>query len=138
LPCGARLSAAAGRRRMLLLFYTNQGQTSSTETNIYKRNTKCGPSGPRKERQYDLWHRVRPVRHFPDGKKPDRPPRTGLCPTGVRPGRAGGPGPGRTGPPHPAAGRQRGGVRGRSEEHTSELQSRFDLVCRLLLEKKKL
>src|SRR5437868_12493947 len=31
------------------------------------------------------------------------------------------------------------GVRGgaaRSEEHTSELQSRFDLVCRLLLEKK--
>src|SRR5207249_6467036 len=24
---------------------------------------------------------------------------------------------------------------GRSEEHTSELQSRFDLVCRLLLEK---
>src|SRR5690349_24886894 len=31
------------------------------------------------------------------------------------------------------------GVRGlrRSEEHTSELQSRRDLVCRLLLEKKK-
>src|SRR5438067_4828446 len=26
--------------------------------------------------------------------------------------------------------------RSRSEEHTSELQSRFDLVCRLLLEKK--
>src|SRR5699024_12195530 len=26
----------------------------------------------------------------------------------------------------------------RSEEHTSELQSRFDLVCRLLLEKKKI
>src|SRR5438105_9533675 len=26
---------------------------------------------------------------------------------------------------------------GRSEEHTSELQSRVDLVCRLLLEKKK-
>src|SRR5437868_10665184 len=25
---------------------------------------------------------------------------------------------------------------GRSEEHTSELQSRFDVVCRLLLEKK--
>src|SRR5215469_18781881 len=32
--------------------------------------------------------------------------------------------------PRPAA-------RGRSEEHTSELQSRRDLVCRLLLEKKK-
>src|SRR5699024_742059 len=28
-------------------------------------------------------------------------------------------------------------IRNRSEEHTSELQSRFDLVCRLLLEKKK-
>src|SRR2546422_2071278 len=28
-------------------------------------------------------------------------------------------------------------VRGRSEEHTSELQSRLHLVCRLLLEKKK-
>src|SRR5699024_11744602 len=28
-------------------------------------------------------------------------------------------------------------VNERSEEHTSELQSRFDLVCRLLLEKKK-
>src|SRR5438067_9460133 len=34
--------------------------------------------------------------------------------------------------------RARGGAApGRSEEHTSELQSRFDLVCRLLLEKKK-
>src|SRR5690606_40888920 len=29
------------------------------------------------------------------------------------------------------------GLRGRSEEHTSELQSRENLVCRLLLEKKK-
>src|SRR5207249_5415378 len=29
------------------------------------------------------------------------------------------------------------GALSRSEEHTSELQSRFDLVCRLLLEKKK-
>src|SRR5699024_12404103 len=27
---------------------------------------------------------------------------------------------------------------GRSEEHTSELQSRYDTVCRLLLEKKKM
>src|SRR6476620_12410034 len=32
---------------------------------------------------------------------------------------------------------QRGEVGGRSEEHTSELQSRQYLVCRLLLEKKK-
>src|SRR5699024_12796733 len=30
-----------------------------------------------------------------------------------------------------------GRISTRSEEHTSELQSRFDLVCRLLLEKKK-
>src|SRR5690625_5303981 len=40
------------------------------------------------------------------------------------------------------AGRERDGLatrsyRGRSEEHTSELQSRGHLVCRLLLEKKK-
>src|SRR5699024_12406435 len=28
-------------------------------------------------------------------------------------------------------------ISSRSEEHTSELQSRFDIVCRLLLEKKK-
>src|SRR5699024_11488552 len=28
--------------------------------------------------------------------------------------------------------------RARSEEHTSELQSRFDIVCRLLLENKKM
>src|SRR5699024_12592558 len=33
---------------------------------------------------------------------------------------------------------QTASLTGRSEEHTSELQSRFDLVCRLLLEKKKL
>src|SRR5438874_8462550 len=38
--------------------------------------------------------------------------------------------PERAEPPRPAVGR-------RSEEHTSELQSRRDLVCRLLLEKKK-
>src|SRR5207249_11102551 len=37
-------------------------------------------------------------------------------------------------PPRPET---RSRVAIRSEEHTSELQSRFDLVCRLLLEKKK-
>src|SRR5690625_6447776 len=36
-------------------------------------------------------------------------------------------------PPSPCAGSRR---RRRSEEHTSELQSRGQLVCRLLLEKK--
>src|SRR5690349_24006851 len=45
---------------------------------------------------------------------------------GVRAGRGGGPFTG-SGP----------GTASRSEEHTSELQSRRDLVCRLLLEKKK-
>src|SRR2546422_3246558 len=44
-------------------------------------------------------------------------------------GRAGG----RAADPGPAA----GGKWDRSEEHTSELQSRLHLVCRLLLEKKK-
>src|SRR5690242_21021017 len=41
------------------------------------------------------------------------------------------------GPPPDArpAGRPR--IRGRSEEHTSELQSHVNVVCRLLLEKKK-
>src|SRR5438309_9108224 len=33
--------------------------------------------------------------------------------------------------------RSMNGTRSRSEEHTSELQSQFHLVCRLLLEKKK-
>src|SRR2546421_8233431 len=38
----------------------------------------------------------------------------------------------------PTSGSGRGLLTGvRSEEHTSELQSRSDLVCRLLLEKKK-
>src|SRR3712207_8103535 len=44
----------------------------------------------------------------------------------------------RAGLPPPEAGRARdgGGEAMRSEEHTSELQSRQYLVCRLLLEKK--
>src|SRR5690349_16755923 len=37
----------------------------------------------------------------------------------------------------PCCRRARRSCRPRSEEHTSELQSRRDLVCRLLLEKKK-
>src|SRR3712207_6960728 len=42
-------------------------------------------------------------------------------------------------PPHPIGGgrRPRAATSSRSEEHTSELQSRQYLVCRLLLEKKK-
>src|SRR5699024_12416488 len=54
-------------------------------------------------------------------RSPDRPPTWVLTPS--------------RGPfwPHPCSPR----ASRRSEEHTSELQSRFDLVCRLLLEKKK-
>src|SRR5438309_7223349 len=37
----------------------------------------------------------------------------------------------------PSSRRGSRGSRARSEEHTSELQSQFHLVCRLLLEKKK-
>src|SRR5689334_24003816 len=37
---------------------------------------------------------------------------------------------------HAAGGEQRTSESVRSEEHTSELQSQFHLVCRLLLEKK--
>src|SRR5207248_11113286 len=47
----------------------------------------------------------------------------------TRPDRAHCPKPDSTGPPHVP--------NPRSEEHTSELQSPYDLVCRLLLEKKK-
>src|SRR6266496_1294175 len=56
------------------------------------------------------------------GRDPDRPP---------LPHRRGGAHPG------PERGARRSGPGCRSEEHTSELQSRRDLVCRLLLEKKK-
>src|SRR3712207_9106053 len=83
-----------------------------------------------------------------------RPPRSTLFPytTLFRSGRDGagadheasGRDPARPGdgddPDHARPGRRRGIERpdaGRSEEHTSELQSRQYLVCRLLLEKKK-
>src|SRR2546430_12555120 len=39
--------------------------------------------------------------------------------------------------PHPRSKHFSRRLRGRSEEHTSELQSQSNLVCRLLLEKKK-
>src|SRR6266568_7834896 len=65
-----------------------------------------------------------------------RPPRSTLFPYTTL-FRSGGRGPGWR------CGRRRRGATpagrsaGRSEEHTSELQSQFHLVCRLLLEKKK-
>src|SRR3989442_11566177 len=63
-----------------------------------------------------------------------RPPRSTLFPyttlfrSRLRPRRT---------PDHPTPARTDLGWSGRSEEHTSELQSRPHLVCRLLLEKKK-
>src|SRR3989442_14711214 len=66
-----------------------------------------------------------------------RPPRSTLFPyttlfRSPRPGRA--PDGGlRRAAVVPGRGRRRGGADGRSEEHTSELQSRPPLVCRLLL-----
>src|SRR5271167_5134712 len=62
-----------------------------------------------------------------------RPPRSTLFPytTLFRPAAPDGRG------PAPRGGRCHRSRCDRSEEHTSELQSRFDLVCRLLLEKKK-
>src|SRR5437868_13272312 len=65
-----------------------------------------------------------------------RPPRSTLFPYTTLFRSAGGPlGPQVAGPFHRRSGAARRAPV-RSEEHTSELQSRFDLVCRLLLEKK--
>src|ERR1041385_9401625 len=63
-----------------------------------------------------------------------RPPRSTLFPypTLFRSGRR------RRTPDPPSVGSGSGSALPRSEEHTSELQSRLHLVCRLLLEKKKL
>src|SRR2546430_11231476 len=74
-----------------------------------------------------------------------RPPRSTLFPYTTLFRSPGSDGPGRIGsgrvlelslttPPPALPGAHR---RGRSEEHTSELQSQSNLVCRLLLEKKK-
>src|SRR5438094_5224096 len=72
-----------------------------------------------------------------------RPPRSTLFPytTLFRSDRPSGPASGEKGVVPPAADSRTdcraGTLRDRSEEHTSELQSPYDLVCRLLLEKKK-
>src|ERR1022692_726938 len=75
----------------------------------------------------------------PAGQPPLPPPRPARLP-GARRGTAGHsrlPGSGRLAPAGPAAPRRGDTRRWRSEEHTSELQSPCNLVCRLLLEKKK-
>src|SRR5437588_7150566 len=62
-----------------------------------------------------------------------RPPRSTLFPYTTLFRSAGGRRPFRASPRHGPRVRT---AQGRSEEHTSELQSHSDLVCRLLLEKK--
>src|SRR2546422_6002770 len=91
----------------------------------------------------------------PPGSRTTRPPRTAFAPSGcpaarrctlrarewrgtlarAPPARATALRPPRGDPPLASAGRAPAQVR--SEEHTSELQSRLQLVCRLLLVKKK-
>src|SRR2546422_5226533 len=67
-----------------------------------------------------------------------RPPRSTLFPyTTLFRSHAAGCGKGKQRAAHEALGRQEQLLERRSEEHTSELQSRLHLVCRLLLEKKK-
>src|SRR6266508_6469026 len=72
-----------------------------------------------------------------------RPPRSTLFPYTTlfrsprRPGGRDGGVPGHADAPGGPCRRRRRHCHGRSEEHTSELQSRGHLVCRLLLEKKK-
>src|SRR3712207_8433374 len=74
---------------------------------------------------YTTLFRSRPVGHGHQSERPRRGSGGGSAPGGSAHG----------------AGRGAGGgsraIAGRSEEHTSELQSRQYLVCRLLLEKKK-
>src|SRR5207249_5350969 len=74
-------------------------------------------------------------RAWRDARGRKRPTRIGRARAGARRNANGGTAAARriSTPGHPTL--ARGGRR--SEEHTSELQSRFDLVCRLLLEKKK-
>src|SRR5437867_10141344 len=67
-----------------------------------------------------------------------RPPRSPLFPyTTLFRSRPPAPHPSRRHVDHGDDQAARGGELARSEEHTSELQSPYDLVCRLLLEKKK-
>src|SRR5438132_2799974 len=82
---------------------------------------------------YTTLFRSEELTGVPDGVEP------GAFEAGVLPEER--PPPGRARPPEPAP-RARPGApvvapAARSEEHTSELQSHSDLVCRLLLEKKK-
>src|SRR5699024_11281519 len=82
-----------------------------------------------------IWRDAHRVRHVLNSRSGH--PGAAWCPSMEHAG-------GAVGHPGPSGSREHvdteehtGGGDKRSEEHTSELQSRFDLVCRLLLEKKK-
>src|SRR5690606_42006976 len=96
------------------------------------------PRPPSTHVPYTTLFRSRAVRPAaagdPDRRGPDaRPPEL----AGGRPGAAPGRSDGTAGRARGRRPQRGGGVPARSEEHTSELQSRENLVCRLLLEKKK-
>src|SRR5690349_22143737 len=80
-----------------------------------------------------------PVPQHPQLQLGSEPPKSGLGSEIPIPltRRAFGPVAGGTQRPPPLVDPTDSGLGERSEEHTSELQSRRDLVCRLLLEKKK-
>src|SRR2546427_6826906 len=79
---------------------------------------------------------VVPPRH-PVERQAEEQGRAGVCPRLADRAHAGEPPPARLTHHTPGVGEHRIERDDRSEEHTSELQSQSNLVCRLLLEKKK-
>src|SRR5438067_13583109 len=102
-----------------------------------RRARRHGPKGPPSSIHLAYLSRVRlpPARHSssPSPRKPR--PRSNVPPD--RRGSPSLPFPRSTAPSRARWILEMEAKENRSEEHTSELQSRFDLVCRLLLEKKK-
>src|SRR5207248_11021910 len=103
------------------------------------RNPPTLPHRPPPPPSHFFFQRPRPPRDlhsFPTRRSSDltHPPRHHGCGAAYYAGRRP-PGRGRNSCRPALAGRGRSWCR--SEEHTSELQSPYDLVCRLLLEKKK-
>src|SRR2546430_12225426 len=94
---------------------------------------------PTARRSRNVSPRWRTARQRPPSPRPPPPPRRSCCRSSrvITSSRRWTP---TTGPRGSCARRSRDGSstpRSRSEEHTSELQSQSNLVCRLLLEKKK-
>src|SRR6266511_3646059 len=114
-------------------------RATATVTALYAvatgRSIRHGAQAPTRRYVSSAWPRRR-LRPRAVSKKGPCGPRSTCCPPrrlcSTRPGRWASmrPRPSR----HGGSGRS---ARSRSEEHTSELQSRENLVCRLLLEKKK-